>query len=227
MGGDGMTKRTWAVGMVTVAVLAGGGALLASNMGFKLNYQLLRATAGTSANGTNTLALPFNPQVGITSSKTLMDDVGSASVGSVQRYMKPTNTFELYTGRAGTPNANFTLATGEGYLVVMNTTTNYIVVGSHNPSASITLNRATAGVSATGNNLFSFPYHHTANTSKALMDDIGSASVGSIQRYMRPTNTFEVYTGRAGTPNANFTVALGEAYFIVMNTTTNYVPSHY
>src|SRR5262245_40927577 len=136
MGGDGMTKRTWAVGMVTVAVLAGGGVLLASNMGFKLNYQLLRQTAGTSANGTNTLAIPFNPQVGVISSKTLMDDIGSASVANVQRYIRATATFEVYTGRAGTPNPNFTLATGEGYLVVMNTTTNYIVVGSHNPTAS-------------------------------------------------------------------------------------------
>jgi len=222
-----MTKRTWAVGMVTVAVLAGGGVLLASNMGFKLNYQLIRQTAGVSATGANTLAIPFNPQVGIISSKTLMDDIGSASVASVARYMRATNSYESYTGRVGTPNANFTLATGEGYLVVMSTTTNYIVVGSHNPNASITLNRQQAGVSATGANLFSFPYHHTANTSKALMDDIGSASVASVARYIRATNSYESYTGRVGTPNANFTVALGEAYLIVMSTTTNYIPSHY
>jgi len=222
-----MTKRKWAVGMVTVAVLAGGGVLLASNMGFKLNYQLLRQTAGQSLNGTNTLAIPFNPQVGIVSSKTLMDDIGSASVANVARYIRATGGLETYTGRAGTPNANFTLATGEGYFVVMNTTTNYIVVGSHNPSAGITLNRATAGVSATGTNLFSFPYHHTAGTSKQLMDDIGSTSVANVARYIRATGGLETYTGRAGTPNANFTVVLGEAYYIVMNTTTTYTPSHY
>jgi hypothetical protein len=196
-------------------------------MGFKLNYQLLRITGGQSVTGNNTISLPYNPQIGITSSKTLMDDIGSASVASVSRYIKSTNGLEIYTGRAGTPNANFTLATGEGYFVVMNTTTNYIVVGSHNPVAAVTLNRIQGGVSVTGNNVFSFPYHHTANTSKQLMDDIGSASVASVSRYIRSTNGLEIYTGRAGSPNANFTVTLGEAYFIVMNTTTNYIPSHY
>jgi hypothetical protein len=222
-----MRKRSFAVGMVTAAVLAGGGALLASNMGFKLNYTLNRQTAGVSANGTNTLAIPFNPQVGIISSKTLMDDIGSASVANVQRYIRSTATYEVYSGRAGTPNPNFSLATGEGYLVVMNTTTNYIIVGSHNPNATVTLNRTQAGVSANGTNLFAFPYHHTAGTSKQLMDDIGSASVANVQRYIKSTATFEVYTGRAGTPNPNYSLAVGEAYFIVMNTTTNYIPSHF
>ena len=53
-----MTKRTY-IGVLTVAlavVLAAGG-LLASNMGFKLNYPLQATTAGVSLSGTNTLAV--------------------------------------------------------------------------------------------------------------------------------------------------------------------------
>ena len=60
-----MTKRTY-IGVLTVAlavVLAAGG-LLASNMGFKLNYPLVQTAAGVSASGTSTIALPDNRQAG-------------------------------------------------------------------------------------------------------------------------------------------------------------------
>jgi len=222
-----MKKRTFAVGLVVAAVLAGGGALLASNMGFKLNYTLNQTQAGVSVNGTNTISMPYNPQVGVTTAKALMDDIGSASVAQVQRYIKSANTLETYTGRAGTPNVNWTNLVGEGYFVRMNTTVNYIVVGSHNPTASVALNQTQGGVSVNGTNFFSFPYHHTAGTSKQLMDDIGSASVAQIQRYIKSANSLETYTGRAGTPNVNWTNLVGEAYLIRMNTTVSYTPSHF
>jgi hypothetical protein len=220
-----MTKRTFAVGLAVAAVLAGGGALLASNMGFKLNYPLTQTTGGTS-NGNNTISLPYNPQVGVSTAKTLMDDIGSASVFFIQRYIKSINTFETYTGRVGSPNVSWTLA-NEGYVVRMNTTVNYIVVGSHNPTMSIGLTQSSGGTS-NGNNWLSFPYHHTANTAKQLMDDIGSASVFFIQRYIKSINTFETYTGRVGSPNVSWTNAPGEAYVVRMNTTVaTYIPSHY
>jgi hypothetical protein len=194
-------------------------------MGFKLNYPLY-GPGGSSLNGANVIALPYNAQSGINSSKTLMDDIGSDDVNNVQRYMTATNSFELYTGRTGTPNPDFPIAAGEAYFVTMGTTVNYIIVGSHQPSLAINL-YGPGGSSLNGSNFFAYPYHHTQNTAKGLMDDIGSDDVNNVQRYMAATNSYELYTGRTGSPNADFPLAPGEGYFIVMGSTVSYTPSHY
>jgi hypothetical protein len=52
-----MTKKTFLGAMtVATAVALTGSALVASNMGFKLNYQLLQTTGGVSVDGTSTIA---------------------------------------------------------------------------------------------------------------------------------------------------------------------------
>jgi hypothetical protein len=155
-----------------------------------------------------------------------MDDIGSASVAQLQRYIKSNNTYETYTGRSGSANVSWALAK-EGYIVRMNTTTNYIIVGSHNPTSPIGLTQSSGGAS-NGNNWLAFPYHHTANNAKQLMDDIGSASVAQLQRYVKSNNTYETYTGRSGSANVSWTNVPGEAYIVRMNTTVAaYVPSHF
>ena len=121
-----MTKRTFIAGLVIAAVIAGGGVLLASNMGFKLNYALQNSTDAGGGVGDTWMSLPYNPQVGLTTGKTLIDDIGSAQVAFVQRYIKTGNSRETYTGRAGSPNIDWTNAPGEGYIVRMNTTVNYV-----------------------------------------------------------------------------------------------------
>ncbi|HEX5045414.1 MAG TPA: hypothetical protein VFV75_21160 [Candidatus Polarisedimenticolaceae bacterium] len=222
-----MTKRTY-IGVLTVAlavVLAAGG-LLASNMGFKLNYPLLAPQVGVSATGTSTIALPDNRQAGVNAASSLMNDIGLASVANVQKFIEASDGLQLYTGRKGTPGADFALAAGEGYFVKMNTTVNYIVVGSHDPSFANPLN-APGGGSATGTNLFSYPYHSTAPTASALMNDIGLANVANVQKFLKATDGLQLYTGRKGTPGADFALVPGEAYFVKMNTTVNYIPSHY
>jgi hypothetical protein len=216
---------------VVTAVALTGSALVASNMGFKLNYSLDQTGApvpgGTSKVGLNVLALPDNRQTGLNTSIDLMNDIGFAATANVARFIELTNGLEVYTGRKGSPNANFPLASGEAYYVSMNTTTPYIVVGSDDPALPYTLNATQVGVSKSGTNLFAYNYHQTAADSKALMDDIGFAATASIGRYIEATNGLEVYTGRKGSPNANFTLVPGEGYFVVMNTTVNYTPSHY
>jgi len=156
-----------------------------------------------------------------------MDEIGSASVASVSRYIESSDGTEMYTGRPGTSNADFGLVPGEGYYVVMFTDVNYFIHGSHDASAVVVLNRGDGCVtSCNGTNFYSHPYHATATTAKALMDDIGSASVVSVSRYIRSSDISELYTGRVGTPHPNLSLTQGEAYVIVMNTTVNYVPSH-
>jgi hypothetical protein len=222
-----MTKRTY-IGVLTVAlavVLAAGG-LLASNMGFKLNYPLNAPQVGVSATGTNTLALPDNRQAGINTANALLTDMVLANVLSVSKLIEATDAFQTYTGRRGSPGADFPLATGEGYIVKMATTQNYIVVGSHDPSFAHQLN-APGGGSATGTNVFSYPYHSTAATSNALLTDIGLANVLSVSKLVRATDAFQTYTGRRGSPGADFALVPGEAYIVKMAATVNYIPSHY
>jgi len=147
--------------------------------------------------------------------------------GYVQRFIEATDGLEVYTGRKGSPNVNFNLATGEALFVTMSTTTPYIVVGSDDPAVTYALNAPQVGVSKSGTNFYAYNYHQTAGTSKALMDDIGFTSTGNVQRYIEATNGLEVYTGRKGSPNVDFPLVPGEGYFVVMSSTVNYAPSHY
>jgi hypothetical protein len=111
----------------------------------------------------------------------------------------------------------------------MATTTNYIIVGSHNPGQGYNLAQSTAGTTDQGTNDFAYNYHQTAADAKALMDDIGFASVLEVQKYLKASNSLQVYTGRknVGGPNA-FLLVPGEGYRIRMATTVNpYNASHY
>jgi hypothetical protein len=216
---------------VVTAVALTGSALVASNMGFKLNYSLDQTGApvpgGTSKFGINTLALPDNRQSGLNTSLDLMNDIGFTGTANVQRFIESSDGLEVYTGRKGSPNVNFNLASGEAYFVTMSTTTPYIVVGSDDPALTYTLNAIQAGVSKSGTNFYAYNYHQTAANSIALMNDIGFTSTANVQRYIEATNGLEVYTGRKGSPNLDFPLVPGEGYFVVMSSTVNYAPSHY
>ena len=115
-----------------LAVVSGATALVASNMGFKLNYTLNQVQAGVSLSGSSTLALPENRQAGryrslATNAKELMDDIGLASVANVPRFIEATDGLESYTGRkTGSLPVPFPLTPGEAYFVRMKTTVNYI-----------------------------------------------------------------------------------------------------
>jgi hypothetical protein len=179
-----------------------------------------------SLSGTSSLALPDNRQAGVNTANNLLNDITFANVQSVSKFLEANDGLQVYTGRKGTPGADFALAAGEGYLVKMTTTTNYIVVGSHDPAFAHNLNQAGGG-SLSGTNLFAFPYHGTPTTSKTLMDDIGFANVQSVAKYLKANDGLQVYTGRKGTPGADFALVPGEAYYVKMSTTVNYIPSHY
>jgi hypothetical protein len=225
-----MSKRTYiGATMVGLAVLLTASALVASNMGFKLNYTLSQLAGGVSKTGTNTLALPDNRQTGMTTAKGLIDDIGFLSVTQIQRFVKSTDSLVAYTGRAPqTAAADFALVAGDGYYVRMKTNTSYIIVGSDDPALAYTLQQLAGGVSKTGTNFYAYNYHQTAGMSKQLMDDIGFLSVTQIQRFVKSTDSLVAYTGRAPqTAAADFALNPGEAYFIRMKTTTAYTPSHY
>jgi hypothetical protein len=223
-----MTKKTFfgAMAVVTAAALTGT-ALVASNMGFKLNYALNQGGTGGSLSGQRTLALPDNRQTGLVDAKNLMDDIGSVNTTNVQRWLIGSDVFAQYTGRKTLPSTPFNMVSGEGILVKMLTTVNYIVVGSDDPSLVYQMKALGTGGSLSGQNLYAYNYHQTATDAKSLMDDIGSANVTNVQRWLVGSDVFQQYTGRKTLPSTSFTLTPGEAYLIKMLTTVNYTPSHY
>lgn len=223
-----MSKKTFLGAMAVVTTVAlTGSALVASNMGFKLNHRLAGPeTPATGDQGQNAMALPDNRKAGLSSAKSLMDDIGSAQVAAVQKYVKASDSYLSYTGRKSSPNGDFPLVAGEGYFVRIFTTNNYIIAGSDDPALSYMLAKATAAPD-NGSNFFAYNYHQTAASAKALMDDIGSANVLNISGYLKATNSFQSYTGRKSSPNANYVLQPGEGYYVKMSTDVNYVPSHY
>jgi hypothetical protein len=119
-------KRVTGGVFVALAVALTVGSLVASNMGFKLNLGLNNTQVGVAKTGLNSVALPDNRQSGMGTAKNLMDDIGLASVDNIQRFVKTTDTFGIYTGRVPPTAANnFNLTPGEGYMVKMRTTTVY------------------------------------------------------------------------------------------------------
>jgi len=118
-----MRKKTlFAVTTVALCAIVTAGGLLASNMGFKLNYRLNAPAPGVSATGKNTLSLPYFRQTGQNNAFDLILDIGGGAVTpvlSVSKFNEATDTFTVYTGRMGAPAVGFSLAPGEAYFVNM------------------------------------------------------------------------------------------------------------
>jgi hypothetical protein len=231
------------VGLATVA-LAGG--LIASNMGFKLNKTLIVAGqpvsgAGevapfTSLNGTGTLGLPFNRQVGMNNASQLKTDIG-ASCTSVSKFLRSSNAAFAYTAaRSGTGSVDFALEEGVGYRVRVTGAGNisYIVVGSDDPSYAVSLIVAGQAVPEGGNSLngtndIAYKYHATSATASALKSEIGASCV-SVSKFLASNNAAFSYTAaRSGTGSVDFPLVPGETYRVRVTGASNvsYVASHY
>lgn len=223
-----MRKRIFWLGALSVVALLVAGGLFASNMGFKLNYPL--ASTGT-ASGTNTLALPFNQQTNLSVARDLIDDIdagaGSNVVVSVSQWLRTSDGLDTYTA-AGVGN-DFALTPGDAYYVVVNADANYIVVGSHAPSLGISFDAAGVNGSASGTNFYALPYHTTASVARDLIDEIdlaaGSSVVVSVSAWLEGADGLDTYTA-AGVGN-DFTLVPGEGYFVVVNSSVTFTPSHY
>ena len=97
-------RRMAALMVVALAVVIATGGLVASNMGFKLNKPLL--DSNNSRSGTQSMAVPFNPQVGLANLADLFADIGHtvpaprpnacATLNSVARYNTAVDSLDLY-----------------------------------------------------------------------------------------------------------------------------------
>lgn len=223
---------TLAVVLVAAAMVIAGGVVTASNTGFKMNKPLAQSGAGQI--GANWTSVPyFNPygnvgafcaQTGLITSGTLRDTV--ADIDPV--------TGVTTTVTCGTAGANGrAIVAGRGLRIRRPTTvvgtTSIIIVGSHNPSQSITV--PDAGTGAIGTLWFSVPYHTTAVTAADLCLSSGLTSAGTLRATIARLNastgvTTTVTCGTAGA--GTLSLVLGEAVAIrEPNGPLSFIPAHF
>lgn len=232
-----MRKRMFIGALVAVLAVVLAGGLVASNMGFKLNYTLIAAgqavpEGGVSADGTNEISLPDFPQSGMVTANDLRLDIGAPANGGISRFLRSTNTLQTYTGKGVV--ANYNLVAGDAYRVRVTggTSVNYIIVGSHNPSLSHVLVAAgqpvaEGGNSADGTNTYNYPYHSVAATANDLRLEIGAPANGGVSKFLRATNTLQTYTGKGVVANFNLTPGAGYRVRITGASNVSFVPNHY
>ncbi len=208
------TLRFWIAVLLIVPALLATGHLVASNVGYRIVYEL--KAPPDAVNGTNWLALPYKNKPGLIDAEDLFNDLGGAAfVESIARFDSASDSFETFTGG---PGNNFTLTAGEGLRVVMKSTVQYEIFGSHDAQYVVPL--PGFDVSPTGSSWISLPYNAESTTASALRDEIGPSAVQEIQRYIRSTGAYQVYSGSS----ADFSLERGQAYQIIMKETIQYVP---
>ena len=229
------SRLTVAVMAVAAVILIAGGVATASNMGFKMNKALVFRGASGSQVGKNWTSLPFNnpyptmaalcSQTGLLAAglparlTTLIDN--GASIGQFQ---------SATCGSAGA--GAITIPPGRGVQIEQPAFTgapsSIIIVGSHNPTMSITVQKASTGQQ--GNFWFSVPYHTTATTVRDLCIQAGLTSAGlpaTVTRLNATTGTFNApLCGSA----AASTIALVLGEFVVIRdpgASRTFIPAHF
>jgi hypothetical protein len=210
-------KRVVALVLLATAAMVVTGGLVASNMGFKLNQPLLAQASGVSQTGRTCIGLPFNKQVGIVTANDLFGDIPNAN--EIQAY-NPVNDGGI-PYPAG-PGSDFPLEDYEGWLVQVSIDTDYIIVGSHDPSASVAFTAIQAGVSKTGRKMYAHPYHGVNTTAQAIIAEIPNAV--ELQGY-NPINDGGI-PYPAG-PGSDFPVDPGDCLLVQVSANSSFTPQHY
>lgn len=117
----------------------------------------------------------------------------------------------------------------EGYRIKLSNDVNYIIVGSHDPGLVVNLDGPGTNGSASGSQLYAYPYHSTANAASQLRAEVLAQGGGgislSVSRFNSQTDALATY---AGLSTANdFALTPGEAYVLKTSGDIAYVPSHY
>jgi len=215
-----MAKRMklWVAGALLLAV---GGTVVASNMGFKF------VPNWNQGNVVYTISLPLNNNY--TNAASIFNDIEASCPGSmigggsVDRInIGPGGKTHTTWPGGGPPANNFPVVVGQGYDVTLKPPgcTAWVVVGSHDPVFSYSFSLA--------NNYYltSIPYHTTATVADNIFDEItGCLSVDRIN--VGPGGKTHTTWPGAGPPANNFPVKVGEAYGITVSAATAWTPSHY
>lgn len=214
-----------ALAMVLVAVL--GDLAVASNMGFKMNKQIVK--------GTNLVALPFRTptqtaqQLCAVFGKTTAATALAQFTGAGNPPSIPANSLQSYTCdqlTAGFPLMN----KGIGVRIVESTVAaTGILVGSHIPGQSVTI--PDAGTFPVGTVIYAYPYHTTNATARDICQNGALTTVAPaplLTRYGPAGGVDATYTCDQ-TAAAGFPLRLGEGVQISgeSNGPKVFVPSHF
>jgi len=224
--------------LVAATIVIAGSVAIASNTGFKINKGLrLVQTTDTGQKGSNWVSIPyFNPYNNGTDFCT-QTGLRSAIAGNTTQISR----LDPVTGSTTSANCfsagGFTITPGLGLKIrpaaivggVANPSS-IIIVGSHNPSLSLTI--AKGGAGQVGNFWFSVPYHTTAVTAADLCASIGLTSTGLTNKAVigrLDPNSGSTTTGTCGTSSAtNLILNLGEAVSLRdVNAPITFVPAHF
>jgi hypothetical protein len=201
------------LGLAVAVMLVVSIATIGSNMGFKISIHL-------TANVNNVVALPYYNSY--TDAASVWADV--PNVAELDYLDVATDTWMPYLGFDAPPvSTNFPINAAHFYalIVKVGTTGNWIVVGSHNPTAGI------FSLAANVNNVVSIPYHTTATDAATLWTQVG-ANVAELDYLDTASDTWMPYLGFDAPPvSTNFTITPGTAYIIKVGATTPFTPAHY
>jgi hypothetical protein len=209
--------------LVLVAFLGLSSAALASNMGFKLTYAL-----GGTNSYQNWISLPYN-YAGNTAADLFTDLGGDAFVYYVSYWDEAAGVNIFYFGYDAPPDSvNFTLDETKSYLVGVWASTNFVIVGSHNPSAVVQLSGTNSY-----QNWISVPYHTTASNAAALFSEIqgdlgdpGDLYYISYWDEAAGINVF--YFGYVAPPDSvNFALSPGQGILVGVFNAGTWTPAHY
>jgi hypothetical protein len=213
------------LGLAVALMLVVSVATIGSNMGFKISIPLTAPTVTNS--GSNWIALPFYNSY--TDAASVFADVPGCS--QVSRYLPASDSFEDYLGfDLPGVSVNFAIAATDGYayLVKVSADTNWITVGSHNPSLKLDLYAPTGSTS--GSNFVAVPYHSTASDAAALFSQVPTCS--QVSRYLSSTDGYEDYLGfELPGVSANFSLTPGVPVLVKVNSdqtgASGWLPAHY
>lgn len=194
------------LGIVTILILAIALTSGASNMGFKLS----QTTTGGQA---KYIGLPYYNSYSTQTAAYLRNDLLAAGGGVVSVSNWTGTAWQNYTG-AG---VNFALVPGVGYRVTTSVgLTNWVVVGSHNPSTTVV---TTAGQAK----YVAIPYHSTSTTAAQFRNELIAAGGGVVSVSNWTGTAWQNYTG-AG---VNFAIVPGAAYRATTSVGVTWTPAHY
>jgi hypothetical protein len=228
-----------------IAALMVGGLVVGSNMGVKGNFALLGGVD-------QWFAPPYlNPYV---DADGLLKALAPTMGGTITRFVS-TNppAFQFWNGVSGNGlPPNFLLEKGEGYQIRPGTNETVIIVGSHDPFATIPVGQRGVPTSVscpiapcdvppgfTGNidYLVSVPWHTTYQDADDMLADLptGVGTVTRIKQVFGGSPVFEFWNGVSGNcavgvtcTQPAFGIDLGRGYMVrILSNSSGFSPAHF
>jgi hypothetical protein len=223
------------LGLAVAVMLVVSVATIGSNMGFKISIPLYANVSGHT--GFNWVALPY--YVSFTDGASVWNDLNAAYGGGqeglieVNQYQESNGTYKVYNADTFTDTFQITsggsLISANALLIKVPSNSNWIVVGSHNPSLAVPLYALGAG--HTGLNWRAVPYHSTASTGATLWNQLNTLAGGGqeglleINQYQESNGTYKVYN--ADTFTDSFNLVPGQSLLVKVASPLNWTPAHY